>query len=127
MPETVMIIEGDVLVRMVLAEYLRECGYKVVEGVALQDFWKLVKAAQAIDIVVADATDATTENAFEFAQSLRQSHPQIDVILTSGIVRAAEKASDLCDDGPLPKPYHSRDVLRRIHLLRERRKPTGQL
>ena len=29
---TVLLAEGDVLVRMPIAEYLRDCGYKVVEA-----------------------------------------------------------------------------------------------
>jgi hypothetical protein len=42
--------------------------------------------------------------------------------LTSGSARAADKASDLCDDGPLEKPYHPQEVARRIKLLQERRR-----
>ena len=30
---TILVIEPDILVRMVIADYLRDCGYKVVEGV----------------------------------------------------------------------------------------------
>jgi len=39
------------------------------------------------------------------------------VILTTGEAHAAEEARDLCDDGPLPKPYHPTEVVRRINLL----------
>jgi hypothetical protein len=44
------------------------------------------------------------------------------VILTSGVAKAADKAGDLCDEGPLAKPYHPQDVVRRINLLREGRR-----
>lgn len=30
---TILVVEPDILVRMVIADYLRDCGYKVVEGV----------------------------------------------------------------------------------------------
>jgi DNA-binding response OmpR family regulator len=59
---------------------------------------------------------------FGLAQWVRENHPGIDVILTSGMARAAEKAGDLCDDGPLEKPYHPQEVVRRINLLLERRR-----
>jgi hypothetical protein len=49
------------------------------------------------------------------------------VILTSGVARAADKAGDLCDDGPLEKPYHPQEVVRRINLLRERRRTSLKL
>jgi DNA-binding response OmpR family regulator len=59
---------------------------------------------------------------FGLAQWVRENHPRIDVILTSGMARAAEKAGDLCDDGPLEKPYHPQEVVRRINLLLGRRR-----
>ena len=33
----VMVIEPEVLVRMVIAEFLRECGFKVIEGILAED------------------------------------------------------------------------------------------
>jgi DNA-binding response OmpR family regulator len=44
------------------------------------------------------------------------------VILTSGAQRSAEKASDLCDDGPLLKPYEPQELVGRVNLLLERRR-----
>jgi hypothetical protein len=38
------------------------------------------------------------------------------------MARAAGKAGDLCDDGPLEKPYHPQEVVRGINLLLERRR-----
>ena len=39
---TVMVVEPDVLVRMTVADYLRDCGYIVIEGVAAGDVWKVL-------------------------------------------------------------------------------------
>ena len=33
---TVLVVEGEVLIRLVVADYLRECGYKVHEAVNAQ-------------------------------------------------------------------------------------------
>jgi DNA-binding response OmpR family regulator len=63
----------------------------------------------------------------ELARQIREKYPAIDVILTSGAARAAAKAGDLCDDGPLEKPYHPQEVLRRINVLRERRRTSLML
>ena len=35
----ILIVERDLLVRTPLAEYLRECGYLVLEGVCRWTFW----------------------------------------------------------------------------------------
>ena len=63
---------------------------------------------------------------FDLAQWVRENHPDVDVILTSGIARAAEKARDLCDEGLLEKPYHPQEVVHRINILLERRRTAPQ-
>jgi DNA-binding response OmpR family regulator len=122
-PATVMVVEPDVLVRTPIAEYLRDCGYRVVEGVVPTDVWKLLGEGIAIDIVLAGVQLTGEGEGFALARLLRAHRPEIDVILTSSVAKAVEKASDLCDDGPLAQPYHPDELVRRIErLLRERRR-----
>jgi DNA-binding response OmpR family regulator len=117
-----MIVESEVLVRMTLAEYLRECGYKVVEGIVAEDVWAVLESQATLDIVFSEVRLAGEMDGFALARQLRQTHPQIDVILTSGVEGAAEKSKDLCEDGPLQKPYHAKEVAARINILLERRR-----
>lgn len=125
-PAIVMVVEPDVLVRTPIAEYLRDCGYRVVEGVASTDVWKLLGDGVAIDVVLASVGLAGESDGFALASLLRAHRPEIHVILTSSVVKAVEKASDLCDDGPLKQPYHPDEVVRRIeNLLRERGRSGG--
>lgn len=124
---TVMVIEPDVLVRTTISEYLRECGYRVIEGVSSSDVWTVLKSQTRLEVVFAEVQLAgegtASEGAgFALAKELRQTQPDIDVILTSGIIDAAEKSGALCERGPIAKPYHPRDVAARIHLLLERRR-----
>jgi CheY-like chemotaxis protein len=142
-PRRVLVVEPDILVRMSIAEYLRDCGYKVIEGVTADDVLVVLESEQKIDVIFAEiqlsgsrsrsprrARSASTPlggrprsmDGFGLAQWVRENHPRIDVILTSGMARAAEKAGDLCDDGPLEKPYHPQEVVRRINLLLGRRR-----
>jgi DNA-binding response OmpR family regulator len=144
-PGTVLVVEPDILVRMSIAAYLRDCGYKVIEGGTADDVLAVLESGQKIDVVFAEvelsgglgrrarrARFASTPSGarprsmggFGLAQWLRENHPEIDVILTSGIDRAAERAGDLCDEGSLEKPYHPEEVVRRINILRERRRMT---
>jgi CheY-like chemotaxis protein len=121
-PSTVLIVEPDILVRMVIAAYLRECGYTVVEGVTAADAFTVLEAGRKIDVILADVQLTGGVDGFALARQVRERHPEIDVLLTSGISKAAEKAGDLCEEGPLQKPYHPQEVVRRIQLLRERRR-----
>jgi CheY-like chemotaxis protein len=119
---TILVVEPDILVRMVIADYLRDCGYKVVEGVNADEALAVLGAGTKIDVILTEVQLSGSLDGFGLARQIREDHPEIDVILTSGVARAADKAGDLCDDGPLEKPYHPQDVVRRINLLRERRR-----
>jgi DNA-binding response OmpR family regulator len=123
-PSTVLVLEPDILVRMIIADYLRDCGFKVFEGVTADDVVAVLESGQKIDIIFAEVQLGGRMDGFGLAQWVREKQPDTDVILTSGIARAAEKAGDLCDAGPLEKPYHPQEVLRRINILLERRRTT---
>jgi DNA-binding response OmpR family regulator len=119
---TVMVIEPDILVRMTISEPLRDCGYRVIEGVSAEDVWSVVDSRAPLHIVLANAQLSGPANGFELASQLRQTCPGVDVILTSGIADSVEKSMQLCEQGPVKTPYQPQDVIRRIHLLFERRR-----
>jgi DNA-binding response OmpR family regulator len=125
-PSTILVIEPDILVRMTIADYLRSCGYKVFEGVTADDVVTVLGTEHKIDIVLVEVLLTGSMDGFALAQWLREKHPAIDVVLTSGIAKAAEQAADLCEEGPLEKPYHPQELVRRINILRERRRTAPQ-
>ena len=120
--QVVMVVDPDVLVRMVVADYLRECGYKVIEGVAAADVWTVLQSGDHIDFLLADVDLAGDADGFTVATRIRQTYADVDVNLTSGISDTADKAHDLCEDGPLKKPYQPKDVAARIKALQARRR-----
>jgi DNA-binding response OmpR family regulator len=118
----ILIVEEDVLVRHPLAEYLRECGYKVAEAVDADEARQLlVRGPGGIDMVLVHAT-AETDRSFTFASWVRGKYPEIQVILAGTLTKATEKAASLCEDGPaLTKPYDHKLVLAHIRRLRAAR------
>jgi CheY-like chemotaxis protein len=48
------VVEPDILVRMVIADYLRDCGYKVVEGTNADDVLAVLGAGRKINIILAE-------------------------------------------------------------------------
>jgi DNA-binding response OmpR family regulator len=123
---TIMIVEPDIHVRVVVADYLRDCGYKVIEGKKAEDVHKMLAAGEAIDIVITEIELPGDVDGFTLARDVRQLRPSIDIILSSGAAKTADKAGSLCDEGPLEKPYHPEDLLRRIKILRGQRKAEGK-
>lgn len=113
MTPTILILEPDVLLRMALSEYLRDCGYRVIEGVKSDDAWTVMAAGVKLDVLFAPVQP----QGFALASKLRQTHPETDVILNSGVADAVEKSSALCDRGPVKRPYRPELVARRIQQL----------
>jgi DNA-binding response OmpR family regulator len=110
----VLLIEGDIVARQSLAEYLRDCGFKVF-GVANGD-----EAMQAlntpdlrISVVLADT--ATAGSGFALRRWIAEQNLSVEVILAGSIEKAVDHASTLYNEGPaLAKPYKHHLVLDRI-------------
>jgi DNA-binding response OmpR family regulator len=118
----IMVLESDVIVRTEIAEFLRQCGYKVIEGITANDLWTVIDAKVKLDIVFSEVNLPGETDGFTVARRVRQTYPEIEIILTSSVEGAAEKSKDLCEEGPLKKPYRTQDVAARIQLLLERRR-----
>jgi len=115
---TVLVVEDEVLIRMAVADYLRDCGYRVMEASNADEAITLLKTEMAVEVVFSDVNLPGGFNGFALAQWIRKERPGIRVILTSGIVKSAREAHELCEEGPLvEKPYDHREVERRIRSL----------
>ena len=119
--ETILVVEPDVLVRMVISDYLRECGYKVLEAIGSEEAMEILKAGSKVGAVFSEVKLEGMDG-FALSHWIRSNRPEIEVILTSGPTKAAEKAGDLCDEGPVDKPYHPQQIVRRLKILFERRR-----
>ena len=122
---TVMIVEPDILARVVLAEYLRGCGYKVIEGATAEDVFTILKARFKVDVFLIEIKLPGVLNGFEVAQQIRVLSPDSRMILSSSVKLSADRAAHLCDEGPMERPYHPREVVRRIERLARLRSAAG--
>ena len=58
-PTTVLVVEDEVLIRWVIADHLRDCGFRVIEaGSGDEAIDVLRKTALSIDVVFSDVQDA---------------------------------------------------------------------
>jgi DNA-binding response OmpR family regulator len=111
----ILIVEPDILARQPLADYLRDCGFTVVEAVDTAEALALLRhEALNIDYVLADAA-AEPGAVFALSQWIRSNAPQADVILAGNLEKTVNDAGRLCNDGPaLVKPYAHELVLQHI-------------
>lgn len=118
-PSTILVVEDDPLIRFAMADYLRDCGYQVVEAVNGDEAKSLLDAPEPlIDLVFSDVHMPGTTDGFALARWVRAAYPDVAVILTSGIAQTADLGEELCGIGPLEaKPYLMASLSKRISQL----------
>ena len=116
--QTILVVEDEVFIRMVISEYLRGCGYKVIEAANADEALTILQHLEIdIDVVFSDVDMPGSMNGFELAKWLSAHRANVDVILTGNVPRAADAAAQLCESGPLPKPYEPQIAVDRIKRL----------
>jgi DNA-binding NtrC family response regulator len=115
---TILVVEDEVLIRMAIAQYLRDCGYRVVEAVDADEAMAVLSHLEArTDVVLSDIELPGAVDGFGLSKWIREHRPEIQVVLTGTVPRAVSAAHDLCEEGPLAKPYEPQAVLDRIRRL----------
>lgn len=115
---TILLVEANALKRMAIAGYLRDCGYVVVETDGPAEARRVLATGATADVAFIDLDITGEIDGFGLAQWIRSQRPDVKVLLTSGVRRAAQTAGDLCEDGPhLAKPYEHRELEARIRQL----------
>ena len=127
--QVVVVVEDEILIRMVIADYLRGCGYRVIEAASADEAMVILEHKELdVDVVFSDIDMPGSMDGFELSKWLRANRPGVDVILAGSVARAADAAGELCDSGPVPKPYEPQlaaDRIRQLMALRSaRRKKT---
>ena len=121
--ETVLVVEDDILVRMPIAQYLRHCGYIVIEAAnADEAMTVLLHRDTAVDVVFTDIEMPGSIDGFGLARWIREHRPELDVFLAGTVPRAVDSAKQLCAEGPIPKPYDAQTVHNHIRRLLAARK-----
>lgn len=117
----VLLVEGDIVVRHPLAEYLRECGFTVFEASNGDEAKRaLTTPSLQIEVVLADMT--TEGSGFTLQGWIKEHNHSAEVIMAGSIEKAVNRAASICKDGPaLAKPYEHHLVLDHIRMALARR------
>jgi DNA-binding response OmpR family regulator len=109
----VLLVEADIVARSPLADYLRQCGFRVIEA-ANGDEAKLALKAPDLNIHAVLVDMQTEGGGFALWQWIRAEKLDVQVLLAGSTEKTIEQAASLCNEGPaLVKPYEH-------HLVRER-------
>lgn len=120
---SVLIVDGDIVSRHVIADYLRDCAYSVVEAANTDEAWvALGEPTLTIDVILCDVSALGSRSGCELASWVRINRRELEVRLAGGAEMAAQTAAELCESGPhLSRPYDPDAVVDYIKRLRASR------
>jgi CheY-like chemotaxis protein len=124
--ESVLVVDDEVLVRMVIAGYLRDCGYRVIEAAGADEARLVIEHddAAAVSVVLCGIAMDGDQGGFAFARWVRSRRPGCQLALAGSVARTTQAAHDICEQGPmLGRPYDPQLVFDRIRRLLARRAP----
>ena len=104
-PSTILVVEDEVLIRLSVCDFLRECGYRVLEAGTGEDAQSIFESGEPIEVLFSDIDLGRGINGFALATWVRSNYPKVRIVLASGVTRMARGAAHLCDAPFLDKPY----------------------
>lgn len=115
-PATVLVVEDEVLIRLMIAEYLREFGYRVLEARNGDEAKRILGDDGEVGVVFSDVRMPGSIDGLALARWISRNKPEIGVLLTSAHMAPAEGAEPAART-LLRKPYAPSEVLQRIRGL----------
>jgi CheY-like chemotaxis protein len=115
---TVLVVEDEVMVRLPISEYLRDCGYEVVEASdAREAIAAIDDMSGSVQLIFSDVRMPGQMDGFGLARWVSKHHPEIPVILTSGYCGERGMPDSIPGVRFIEKPYSQSQVAKRIAAL----------
>ncbi len=113
--ETVMVVEDDPSVRMIVLEVLAELGYDAIEAHDARGAMPIIHSARPIDLLVTDV-GLPGMNGRQLAEIARQARPGLKVLFITGYAQNAAVRSGFLDAGMemMTKPFPVDDLATKL-------------
>jgi CheY-like chemotaxis protein len=117
--ETVLVVDDEPTVRMVVAEVLTDLGYAVIEAADAEAGLALLRSNVQIDLLVSDVGLPGGMNGREMAEAARQYRPELKVLFITGFAETGTLSQDRLAPGMqvMPKPFAIEELAARIRTL----------
>ncbi|KAB7769384.1 hybrid sensor histidine kinase/response regulator [Xanthomonas maliensis] len=118
-PRTVLLVEDEAAIRILVSEVLREAGYRVIETAEGNAAVEWLRSAEPIDLLVTDVGLTGGLNGRQVADAGRQHRPSLPVLFVTGYAASAAVGAGQLEDGMevLTKPFPAAELERRVGQL----------
>jgi PAS domain S-box-containing protein len=105
--ETVLVVEDEAVVRLLVVEVLEEMGYVPLEAVDAATGLRCLEAAPRVDLLITDVGLPGGMNGRQLADAARQIRPDLKVLFITGYAQNAAVGNGLLEPGMamLSKPF----------------------
>jgi CheY-like chemotaxis protein len=97
-------VEDELLIRMMLADELREAGYDVTEAFNADEALVILRSPAPVDMILSDVRMPGSMDGIGLLRVVRSAYPKIPVIITSAHLQPALATIDGATRF-IPKPY----------------------
>ena len=117
--ETVLIIDDEAAIRMVIAEVLAENGYRVIEAADGPSGLRMLQAAGRIDLLITDVGLPGGLNGRQVADAARANHSKLKVLFITGFAENAVIGNGHLDPGMsvITKPFANTTLANKVREL----------
>jgi two-component system, response regulator PdtaR len=105
---TVLMVEDEALIRLLVSEELQEAGYTVITANDADEAIAILEARQDIHLVFTDIDMPGSMDGLKLAAAVRDRWPPVHIIITTGKVRPLEIPANALF---IPKPYLGQAVV----------------
>jgi CheY-like chemotaxis protein len=121
--ETVLVIDDDATIRMLITDALEDLGYRVREVENGQDGLQILQSGDPLDLLVTDVGLPGGINGRQVADAARSLRPGLTVLFITGYVQDALSWESMLDPGMhlMTKPFQMDELTSRVNgLIAER-------
>lgn len=114
---TILVVEDEILIRFAIADHLRDAGLRVIEVSSAEEAQVVLRAGEPVEILFSDVNLGRGMSGVALATWVRETYPDVRILLTSGKTLLDPDQAALSDGPFLNKPYASQDVTDHIKRL----------
>lgn len=107
---SVLLVEDEVLISHLMAEWLSEFGFKVHEAASADEALRYIDSGGAVDVMFTDVNLPGKMDGAELAQQARERRPDLPIVYASGRFRSSDIGGLVSRSIFVPKPYNPEDV-----------------
>jgi CheY-like chemotaxis protein len=117
--ETVLVVDDEPLVAMLIIDVLEDLGYRAIEAQDSATGLKLVQSDARIDLLITDVGLPGGMNGNQFAEAARRHRPGLKILFVTGYAETGALSRDRLEEGMevLTKPFSIDMLTSRIRAM----------